>query len=127
MKHLKSILFSTIVLFTTNLLAQESKGITANELLKTLNSLDEFDIDQSKQSAFKDLNSSFVEELKDLSKSSFSKEEKKAKFNDLFKKRENNLQSLFGSNSYEKYKKKMKKKIKKTKRKAKWSLVKMVL
>ncbi len=112
MKHLKSILFSTIVLLTTSLLAQENKGITANELelLKILNSLDGFDLDQSKQSAFKDLNNSFVEELKNLSKSSFSKKEKEAKFNDLLKKRESNLQSLFGSNSYEEYIERLKRK-----------------
>ncbi|APD07748.1 hypothetical protein UJ101_02248 [Flavobacteriaceae bacterium UJ101] len=128
MKHLKSIFFIATVLFAFSLSAQESKGITANELLKSLNNVDELGVDASKQAEFKDLNSSFVQQLKSLATSSYSKQEKKSKFNDLFKQRNNDLESLFGSKSaYEKYKKKANKTLKKTKRKAKWSLVKMVL
>lgn len=128
MKYFKSVFFIATVLLALNINAQENKGITANELLKALNNVDELGVDASKQAQFKDLNNSFVEELKKLATSSYSKQEKKTKFNDLFKKRDNDLQSLFGSKSnYEKYKKKAKKTLKKTKRQAQWSLIKMVL
>ncbi len=127
MKYLKSIfcVFTLLAAFTIN--AQENKGMTANELLGTLNKVDELEIESSKQSAFKDVNTSFVNELKDLAKSPFSKEEKKVKFKNLVKKRDQNLQSLLGKSGYEKYKNKARKTFNKTKRKAKWSLINMVL
>lgn len=127
MSYLRSIFYLVAFFVAFNISAQENKGITANELLKTLNKVDDLEIESSKQSAFKDLNASFVNDLKDLAKSPFSKDDKKVKFKNLVKKREKGIQSLLGKNGYEKYKKKAEKTFKKTKRKAKWSLINMVL
>ncbi len=127
MKNLKSIVFILCMTIGINVNAQENKGINFDELLKTLNNVDNLGIDKSKQLEFKELNNSFVDQLKKLKNSSKSTQEKKLEFKSLFKERDNNLKSLFGSKDrFEKYKKKTKKTFKKSKRKAKWSLVKAV-
>ncbi|MFV0237818.1 MAG: hypothetical protein ACK5HU_04710 [Flavobacteriales bacterium] len=133
MKHLKSILF-TFSLITGNLiLAQQIKGFDVGTLLKSLNnSIDNVEgvtLDSSKRAKFENVNKLFSNNLTDFltDYDSRSKRENTVYLNEIFNKREDDLEHLFGNDVYKKYRKSTKKTLKKTKRKVKTSVIKSIL
>ncbi|MFV0482901.1 MAG: hypothetical protein ACK5MG_02220 [Bacteroidales bacterium] len=105
----------------------QSNAFPAKDLLNTLNSFSNSDLDVSSEqsSELKDLNSSIIEKASSIITGKESKEKKILDLKNLRKDSNSKLENILGDNTLKKYKKSMKKKLRPFKRKV--GLVRLLL